>query len=259
MKMKKMGNFRTNWAEWNANGPVWMPQALKSICTIQFWSWVNSPFPLFAQSPWEEIKIQVMEGSFFMELQVISGRVWCSVYKSLTGWLLARGHVGRMDVWRRNEGSAGGGRGGESRADFEVSSSFGEVNTACLPHPSSQQGRKIGWITLLKIASGWIRGERSLAWRTMRWQTDHRVKEPSPICHPIFTSPCKTTSVSNSNAIDFPRCRVATRVGPPVPVSCVRVRVPSWSILVTVYYINCSFDTNVQISIFDTIFYVTLY
>ena len=22
-----------------------MPQALKSICLIQFWSWVNSPFP----------------------------------------------------------------------------------------------------------------------------------------------------------------------------------------------------------------------
>ena len=37
---------------------------------------------------------------------MISGRVWCSVYKSLTGWLLARGHVGWMDVWRRNEGSA---------------------------------------------------------------------------------------------------------------------------------------------------------
>ena len=34
---------------------------------------------------------------------------------------------------------------------------------------------------------------------------------------------------------------------------------PSWSILVTVYYINCSFDTNVQISIFDTNFYVTFY
>ena len=47
-----------------------------------------------------------MEGSFFLELEVISGRVWCSVYKSLTGWLLARGHVGWMDVWRRNEGSA---------------------------------------------------------------------------------------------------------------------------------------------------------
>ena len=34
---------------------------------------------------------------------------------------------------------------------------------------------------------------------------------------------------------------------------------PSWSILVKVYYINCSFDTNAQILIFDTIFYVTLY
>ena len=68
--------------------------------------WENFSFPLSYQFPWEEIEMQIMEGSFFLELEVISGRVWCSVYKSLTGWLLARGHVGWMDVWRRNEGSA---------------------------------------------------------------------------------------------------------------------------------------------------------
>ena len=31
-----------------ANGPVWMPQALKPLCLIQFWSWKNSLFPLLA-------------------------------------------------------------------------------------------------------------------------------------------------------------------------------------------------------------------
>ena len=33
----------TKWVQWAANGLVWMPQALKSICVIQFWSWVNLP------------------------------------------------------------------------------------------------------------------------------------------------------------------------------------------------------------------------
>ena len=31
-----------------ANGPVWMPQALNPLCLIQFWSWMNSLFPLLA-------------------------------------------------------------------------------------------------------------------------------------------------------------------------------------------------------------------
>ena len=45
---KRWKNFRTKLARWTANGPVWMPQALKSTCLIQFWSWVNSTFPLLA-------------------------------------------------------------------------------------------------------------------------------------------------------------------------------------------------------------------
>ena len=43
-----IGHFIAKCAEWAANGPVWMPQALESICVIQFWSWVNPPFPLLA-------------------------------------------------------------------------------------------------------------------------------------------------------------------------------------------------------------------
>ena len=31
-----------------ANGPVWMPLALKILCLIQFWSLMNSLFPLLA-------------------------------------------------------------------------------------------------------------------------------------------------------------------------------------------------------------------
>ena len=47
-KWKRWKSFRTKGAEWAANGPVWMPQALKTICLIQFWSCVNSLFPLLA-------------------------------------------------------------------------------------------------------------------------------------------------------------------------------------------------------------------
>ena len=36
-KWKSCKNFRTKWVEWAANGPVWMPQALETLCLIQFW------------------------------------------------------------------------------------------------------------------------------------------------------------------------------------------------------------------------------
>ena len=42
MKVKSWKIFRTKWAERAANGPVWMPQALKSIRLIQFCGWENS-------------------------------------------------------------------------------------------------------------------------------------------------------------------------------------------------------------------------
>ena len=35
---------RTKWVERDANGPVWMSQALKTLCLIHFWSWVISLF-----------------------------------------------------------------------------------------------------------------------------------------------------------------------------------------------------------------------
>ena len=34
--------FRTKGVKWDANGPVWMPQALKTLCLILFLVWKNS-------------------------------------------------------------------------------------------------------------------------------------------------------------------------------------------------------------------------
>ena len=45
MKVKSWKSFGAKWA---ANGLVWMPQALKTPFLIQFWSWMNLPFPLLA-------------------------------------------------------------------------------------------------------------------------------------------------------------------------------------------------------------------
>ena len=47
-KCKRCKNIRTKWADWAANGLVWMPQALKLLCPIPFLSWEISPFPLLA-------------------------------------------------------------------------------------------------------------------------------------------------------------------------------------------------------------------
>ena len=47
-RWKSWKSFGTKWAQWAANGPVWMPQALKTPCLIQIWSCMNPPFPLLA-------------------------------------------------------------------------------------------------------------------------------------------------------------------------------------------------------------------
>ena len=47
-KWKSWKIFRTKGVQRDANGPVWMPQALNTPCLIQFWSWMNLPFPLLA-------------------------------------------------------------------------------------------------------------------------------------------------------------------------------------------------------------------
>ena len=47
-KCKSWKIFRTKVTQQDANGPVWMPQALKPLCLIHFWSWVNSLFRLLA-------------------------------------------------------------------------------------------------------------------------------------------------------------------------------------------------------------------
>ena len=47
-KCKSWKLFRTNVAQQAANGLVWMPQALKAHCIIQFWDWKNSLFCILA-------------------------------------------------------------------------------------------------------------------------------------------------------------------------------------------------------------------
>ena len=63
---------------------------------------------------------------------MVSGRAWCSVYKSLTGWLLAGGHVGWMDVW---------GEEGKAR------------QTLKFPLPLEKLIRLV-WLTLLRSRDG---------------------------------------------------------------------------------------------------------
>ena len=45
---KSLKNIMTKVAYQAANDSVWMPQALKPLCLIQFWSWLNYLFPLLA-------------------------------------------------------------------------------------------------------------------------------------------------------------------------------------------------------------------
>ena len=40
--------YKTKLAQQAANGPAWMPHALKSLCLVHFWSWMNSLFSLLA-------------------------------------------------------------------------------------------------------------------------------------------------------------------------------------------------------------------
>ena len=49
-KWKSLKILRTKVAQRDVNGPVWMSLALKPLCLIQFWSGMNSLFPLLA--PW---------------------------------------------------------------------------------------------------------------------------------------------------------------------------------------------------------------
>ena len=73
--------FKTKWAQKAANGPVWMPQALKTLCLIQFWSWMNSPFPLLAlwgNKNWPpSMKVKKMEN--FQDKKGWMGCKWSSL------------------------------------------------------------------------------------------------------------------------------------------------------------------------------------
>ena len=165
--------------------------------------WENFSFPLSYQYPWEEIEIQIMEGSFFLELQVISGRVWCSVYKSLTGWLLARGHVGWMDVWRGNEGSAE-----EEREEGKAGQTLKFpppleklIRLVCLTLRRSR-GAKLAELPFSKLLQD-EDGERALVPRSTRSQTDRRVKVQSLIRHHIPLHTLRSLRFKLKH--DFPR------------------------------------------------------
>ena len=198
--------------EWNAFVPISMPKALNRLCLIQVGRIL---VPLSYQFPWEEIEIQIMEGSFFLELQVISGRVWCSVYKSLTGWLLARGHVGWMDVWRRNEGSAEEeGEEGKAGQTLKFPPPLEKlIRLVCLTLRRSR-GAKLAELPFSKLLQD-EDGERLLARLAMRSPTDRRVKVKSLIRHHIPLH--KLRSLRFRIKTRFPT--VTHRVGPPVPVS----------------------------------------
>ena len=45
---KVVNLFLTKWAQVAVNGPVWVPQALKPLCLIQFWGLRNSIFSILA-------------------------------------------------------------------------------------------------------------------------------------------------------------------------------------------------------------------
>ena len=50
-KWKRWKIFRTKVASKAAIGPVWLPQALETLCLILFWGWKNSLFSLLALWP----------------------------------------------------------------------------------------------------------------------------------------------------------------------------------------------------------------
>ena len=80
-RWKSWKSFGTKWAQWAANGPVWMPQALKTPCLIQFWSWMNPPFPLLAlwgNKNWPpSMKVKKME--IFQNKRGLKGCKWPSL------------------------------------------------------------------------------------------------------------------------------------------------------------------------------------
>ena len=86
-KWKRWKCFWTKWAEGTANGPVWMPQALKILSLIQFWSWKNSLFPLLAlwgSKKWlPSMKVEKMEK--FGNKSGLLGCKWSSMNAQGTG------------------------------------------------------------------------------------------------------------------------------------------------------------------------------
>ena len=80
-RWKSWKNFRTKVAQQDANGPVWMPQALKTLCLIHFWGWMNSLFPLLAlwgNKNWPpSMKVKKLEN--FQNLKGAKGCKWSSL------------------------------------------------------------------------------------------------------------------------------------------------------------------------------------
>ena len=80
-RWKSWTNFRMWEVQRAANGPVWMPKALKPLCLIQFWSWKNSLFPLLAlwgNKNWPpSMKVKKVEN--FQNKSGLKGCKWSSL------------------------------------------------------------------------------------------------------------------------------------------------------------------------------------
>ena len=74
-KRKSWKTFKTKVAQRVANGPDWMSLALKPLCLIQFWSWLNSLFPLLAlwgNKNWSpSMKVKKMENFRTKGMQMV--------------------------------------------------------------------------------------------------------------------------------------------------------------------------------------------
>ena len=80
-RWKSWKYYGTKWGQWASNGPVWMPQALKTLCLIHFWGWMNSPFPLLAlwgNKNWPP-SMKVKKLKIFWEKMSPKGCKWSSL------------------------------------------------------------------------------------------------------------------------------------------------------------------------------------
>ena len=86
-RWKRCNNFRMWEVQRAANGPVWMPQAPKPLCLIQFWSWVNSLsciLALWGNKNWPP-SMKVKKLKIFWNKSGLMGCKWSSLNAPGTG------------------------------------------------------------------------------------------------------------------------------------------------------------------------------